>query len=1106
MSSENLKDIVRKVILDRLKSHLRPKVNVILIEDTESNRLRLECNITDEDLLNLGVRETGILQSKRLARRGDGDFQYHAVYFLSPSAESINHVKGDFAKGRELYENAHFYFSSALEKPLLTQLFQLPKDTLQTCMELSLDFLPLESRVFHFNMPNTLSDLYKAQSETEVDGILSSIAKKFRGILYNLNEDPIIKYYDPTDSKKTISAILARKILQEVENIKKDEPSFPAPTPYDIHGPATLLIVDRAVDIVTPLIHSFGYQAMIYDCELTILDDVSGGKKTLMVELESSKPIVDETSEYFVKFRHETLFSAIEKTRALVQDAKAALNQKVSSVSQLKHKVLKRTEDEKKEEQLAALVALNSYLAGWLTERKMKTLSEFEQNLATGENELNENVNVTLKDLKAILVNEDIENFDKLRVLALYVILIGGVGPQDMDVFAKMMKVEPVELSVLKGLAYFGVNPEENKDIRNPSSPFMNQSRKQKGKSWGILNFFKQSNGKVDESSSQDEVYNVDRYQPALSYIIDDFLNGKSTFSTLEGSGKSRARMQSGYSSKVRKSAEDRKGQGVVMDIKTGSRPSWAKKRIPTEGGESESFRHNGPRLIIAVVGGVTHAEIRAIYLAAKKLKREIIIGSTSTLIPEEYIEDLHELGKLDSKPFVFQQYISSSNETRSTTPVMSSSNLDRSSDQVSRADSVGSVASQYKGSPPHSSRDSVSGSLFSSNMYPSQDYQTRPSQEYQTRPTPPAPVTVAQDDVLQRPASISSISSASSYNSYQGGAIPPNTASSAAGGYNRNSRPIPSVPKPPPDVMERAAAAQTRSSAAAAQSAPAPASGPPLPARAAAPSPYTSGAPAPLTPSRANPSPYASGAVSPPNAAPAGPRSPFNSAPQSNPAPQATSSGYQPNAASGYSQPRPAQHTPAPPPPSAYPQPSAAPGGYYNQQPSPPQQPSYNQSYRPGYGSTNASYASYNQTTQPAAAPQAQYSNQYSGYSQQPSQQGYPVQRPLVQLSTSTYNAAQQGYQQPQQPAYGQGQQGYQQQQQQQQPGYSNQQAGYYSSAQPQGQYSQYGQQPPTQPGYSNQQYGQQPQQSQYGYPAQGQQPGGYNARPPQSDQYRRY
>ncbi|KAI8837575.1 Sec1-like protein [Chytridium lagenaria] len=644
--ADNLKDVVRKIIVDRIKSHIRPKVNPILIEDTHSNRLRLECKITEDDLQSLGVRDILILQSKRTEKKDEYGYRSDAIYLLSPTLETIELVLEDFTKGKELYMHAHFYFTSPLSDDLFEKLSKgVPTTIMETCVELNLDFLPYESRVFHFNLPNTLYELYKAQSEREVEDKLDLIAKKFRGVLHALNEDPVIRFFDPNNTQNNLSARLAKKIHREVKDMKNNDPSFPTPTPFDIHGPATVLIADRSIDVVTPLIHSFGYQALVYDSAYSIFEDTSNGMKRITIDIDESEPaVIDETNELFGKLRHEYFTTVLDLWQAENAEFTKFKDNKATTVQELKARALKKSEIEKRIDQLHSIFRLNETLTDMLKERKFASLGEFEQDLTVGETVDGSDARVNVKDLKNILLEEDVDLFDKLRVFALYVILVGGLKPEDVDSLGKVMGVEPLQLSAIKGLAYLGVTPSEPKDLKNPASPFMYQSRKKKGKEWSILNFMKQS------TAEDKDVIAFDRFQPALSYIIDDHLNGKSNFTVLDGTGQSRQATNLPNASVVRKAGDTSKGKGVVVDFKNGLRPAWAKKRIPAEGDESESYRHNGARLIILIIGGVSYAEIRSVYLAAKKMKREIIIGSTSAL---------HDLGKLESPPFVYPQFLS---------------------------------------------------------------------------------------------------------------------------------------------------------------------------------------------------------------------------------------------------------------------------------------------------------------------------------------------------------------------------------------------------------------------------------------------------------------
>ena len=92
--------------------------------------------------------------------------------------------------------------------------------------------------------------------------------------------------------------------------------------------------------------------------------------------------------------------------------------------------------------------------------------------------------------------------------------------------------------------------------------------------------------------------------------------------------------------------------------ISNRTKPSWAtkKNRSSSENPNLKSVddaisltNKPGSRLIIFVIGGMTLSEIRIIYKISKDLNREILIGSTNTINPENFIDILKDLH--DSNP-----------------------------------------------------------------------------------------------------------------------------------------------------------------------------------------------------------------------------------------------------------------------------------------------------------------------------------------------------------------------------------------------------------------------------------------------------------------------
>ncbi|KAJ3314787.1 vacuolar sorting protein VPS33/slp1 [Blyttiomyces sp. JEL0837] len=623
----------------------------------------MEARCTVDELSEFGVREIVGLLTKRMPRP-----DWNAIYFASPDKDSVKAIIADF-KGK-MYGAPHIFFTSALPDYLFDEFKtsgMVPH--IAQFIELEISFVPLESRVFHIDVPEAIQELYGATNLSEVDFHIEAMAKRFRAVLATLNEDPLIRYYDPDGGLSTFSAKLAFALQHEMMELKKFDKSFPVATPYDDQGPATLILVDRASDLISPLIHTLSYQALVMDL-FEVVEDVDRGYMKLQVEVDSGngqvKATVDEGDKLFNSIRHKFFVDAFETVKKAVADFQA-YRDKAGGLEVLKDKMMSIPEKQKEKAQLDAIVALNSELnEKVLVQRKLKDISLLEQALAVGEDE---GRTATRKLLEEIVENELIQPDDKLRLIAIYILTMDGLTPADRDKLADLAGMEHTELAALEGLKYFGVNL---------ASPYTRQSRRTKGGGGagstasllsnlglsGLLGGDAAATGAVASSSNTGvdpsaSTYSTsadstafDMFEPAVSYIIRDALEGtlsQQIFPYVEEPSK--RNKQQGIKTAVREPGDISRGKGTIVDFKSGFRARWGRSRPRAVGDLGEDFRSNGPRTIVFVVGGLSYLEMRVTYLLSMLFKREIFIGSTHIVTPTDFVEVLHFLGGSEHGP-----------------------------------------------------------------------------------------------------------------------------------------------------------------------------------------------------------------------------------------------------------------------------------------------------------------------------------------------------------------------------------------------------------------------------------------------------------------------
>ena len=233
-----------------------------------------------------------------------------AIYFISPTENSINALINDFTKVK-MYAAAHVFFTSTLSDDLFALIKKSPALTfIKTLKEISVDFIAMESQVFSLEMNDNFFNIYNSSVKLDIiDAENKIIAKKLTSVLASLSELPNIRYYDPSNAKVNKSFKLATQLQKELDQITRDDPDFP-PRGAQTSEKGTLIIVDRSFDMVAPLLHEFTYQAMMND--LLVLRN---GKYSFKIDDstdEKKTASLDENDAIWKMLRHWHFAEAVE--------------------------------------------------------------------------------------------------------------------------------------------------------------------------------------------------------------------------------------------------------------------------------------------------------------------------------------------------------------------------------------------------------------------------------------------------------------------------------------------------------------------------------------------------------------------------------------------------------------------------------------------------------------------------------------------------------------------------------------------------------------------------------------------------------------------------
>jgi len=240
--------------------------------------------------------------------------------------------------------------------------------------------------------------------------------------------------------------------------------------------------------------------------------------------------------------------------------------------------------------------------------RKLALVSSVEQDMSTGEDAEGKPIKNILSRISPVLQDETISVQDKMRLLMLYVISQEGVKDGDRKRLFDLAKITHRDQNIINNLKYLGVSVVKT-----------GNNKKQKSK-------------QTKKPKKDNPSYELSRYSPTIKKLAEEIFSGnlsKEDFPVL--------------ASKVGPRSP------TFSSLRNGIQPKWLDKPKQNQKDEISpiNLRKKG-RLVIFIVGGATYSEIRTVYELAAQYNREVILGTTAILTPDEFITQVGELKKMD--------------------------------------------------------------------------------------------------------------------------------------------------------------------------------------------------------------------------------------------------------------------------------------------------------------------------------------------------------------------------------------------------------------------------------------------------------------------------
>ncbi|XP_073260814.1 protein transport Sec1a-like [Populus alba] len=611
---------------------------VLIMDKVTVKVMSHSCKMSD-------ITDQGISLVEDLFRRREPMTSMDAIYFIQPSKENVVMFLSDMSGREPLYKKAYVFFSSSVPKELVNHI---------KCDTSVLPRIGALREAFITDHEGALGELYgkNVENSRRFDACLNTMATRIATVFASLNELPFVRYRAAKatdDSTATFRDSIPAKLAAGVwNNLLKYKciPNFPQTETCE------LLILDRSIDQIAPVIHEWTYDAMCHD-----LLEMDGNK--YVVELpsktggspEKKEVLLEDQDLVWRELRHAHIADASERlhdkmTNFVSKNKAAQMQQSARDGSEISTRDLQKIVQalpkyNEQVEKLTLHIEIAGKINSVIRELGLRDLGQLEQDLVFGD--------AGAKDVISFLrTKQDASPENKLRLLMIY----ACVYPEKFegDKASKLMQLARLsneDMKVVNNMKLLGGSSETKKTSGGFSLKFDNQKTKQAARK---------------DRTDEEETWQLFRFYPVLEELLEKLSkrelpnNEYSCMNDPSSTDQEKTKRGSVRKSHASPAPAVPERKAPAQSMRSRRTATWARTSNSDDGYSSDSvlksaareFKKMGQRIFVFIIGGATRSELRACHKLTTKLGREIVLGCSSLDDPPQYITKLKLLSETE--------------------------------------------------------------------------------------------------------------------------------------------------------------------------------------------------------------------------------------------------------------------------------------------------------------------------------------------------------------------------------------------------------------------------------------------------------------------------